>query len=168
MDVKATIISQYLAALEMLKQVIEKCPDAVWLNADHANDFWHVAYHALFYTHLYLQPQEADFTPWAKHRRNLNAFGPPPWAPEETVEQGEPFAQAEVLDYLALCQEEVQTQTAKLDLAAPSGFDWLPMNKLALQFYNIRHLQGHVGELSERLWVEANIEIHWVGQHTPA
>lgn len=167
MDIKATIISQYLAALEMMKQVIEKCPDAVWLNANHTNDFWHIAYHALFYTHLYLQPQEADFTPWSKYRRNLNAFGPPPWAPEETVEPGEPFSQAEVLDYLALCQQEVQTQTANLDLDAPSGFDWLPMNKLELQFYNIRHLQGHVGELSERLWVEANVEIDWVGQHTP-
>jgi len=164
MDVKATIVSQYLAALEMMKQVIEKCPNAVWLNADHPNFFWHVAYHALFYTHLYLQPQEADFIPWTKHRRNLNSFGPPHWAPEEEVEPGEPLSQAEVLDYLALCQQEVQTQTLNLDLEAPSGFDWIPLNKLDLQFYNIRHLQHHVGELSQRLWAEAGVEINWVGQ----
>ena len=164
MDVKATIISQYLATLKMMKQVIEKCPDAVWLNANHTNDFWHVAYHALFYTHLYLQPQEADFTPWTKHRRNLNAFGPPPWAPEEEVELGEPFSQAEVLDYLAFCQEEANNQTENLELDAPSGFDWIPLNKLELQFYNIRHLQHHVVELSQRMWAEAGIEINWVGQ----
>lgn len=164
MDVKATIISQYLATLEMMKQVVEKCPDAVWLNANHTNDFWHVSYHALFYTHLYLQPQEADFTPWTKHRRNLNAFGPPPWAPGEEVELGEPFSQAEVLDYLALCQQEASTQPQNLKLDAPSGFDWIPLNKLELQFYNIRHLQHHVGELSQRLWAEAGIEINWVGQ----
>jgi len=164
MDVKATVISQYLATLEMMKQVIEKCPDAVWLNADHTNYFWHIAYHALFYTHLYLQPQGADFTPWTKHRPNLNSFGPPPWAPEEKVELGEPFDQAEVLDYLALCQQEVHTQTHSLNLDAPSGFEWIPLNKLELQFYNIRHLQHHVGELSQRLWAEAGIEINWVGQ----
>jgi hypothetical protein len=136
----------------------------VWHDAAPSNQFWHIAYHALFYTHLYLQPQEADFTPWPKHRLNLNAFGPPPWAPEEEIEPGEPFSQAEVLDYLALCQQEVHTQTRDLDLEAPSGFDWIPLDKLELQFYNIRHLQHHVGELSQRLWAEAGIEINWVGQ----
>ncbi|RZK80772.1 MAG: hypothetical protein EOO92_06930 [Pedobacter sp.] len=32
-----------------------------------------------------------------------------------------------------------------------SGFDWLKMNKLELHFYNIRHLQHHIGQLVERL-----------------
>lgn len=164
MDTKAAIASQYLATLEMMKQVISKCPDDVWRGSKPTNQFWHIAYHALFYTHLYLQPQGADFTPWPKHRPNLNSLGPPPWAPEEGIEPGEPFSQAEVLDYLALCQQEVHTQTQNLKLDAPSGFDWIPLNKLELQFYNIRHLQQHVGELSQRLWAEAGIEIDWVGQ----
>jgi hypothetical protein len=30
-----------------------------------------IAYHALFYTHLYLQPAEADFVPWEHHRPAL-------------------------------------------------------------------------------------------------
>lgn len=165
MDVKAVVTAQYLAALEMLRQVITKCPDELWVRANpaHAGAFWHIAYHALFYTHLYLQPTDADFTPWAKHRPNLNAFGPPPWAPDEVVEPGEPFSQAEILDYLAVCQQEVRQQTQSVDLAAPSGFSWIPFNKLELQLYNIRHLQNHVGELSQRLWAEANIEVRWVG-----
>lgn len=164
MDTRAAIVSQYLATLEMMKQVVTKCPDDVWRNARPSNQFWHIAYHALFYTHLYLQPQGADFVPWSKHRPNLNAFGPPPWAPEEEVEPGEPFTQAEVLDYLALCQQEANNQTQNLQLDAPSGFDWIPLNKLELQFYNIRHLQHHIGELSQRLWAEAGIEINWVGR----
>ncbi len=166
MDVKTVITSQYLASLEMMKEVVTKCPDEVWRNRKPTNQFWHVVYHALFYTHLYLQPQEADFTPWSKHRRNLNAFEPPPWAPEEEVEPGEPFSQTEILDYLALCQQEVHAQLSNLDLEAASGFDWIPLNKLELQFYNIRHLQHHVGELSQRLWAEAGIESGWVG-HSP-
>ena len=165
MDVKAIVTAQYLAALEMLKQVITKCPDDLWGSANpaHAGAFWHIAYHALFYTHLYLQPTDAHFIPWPKHRPNLNAFGPPPWAPDEVVEPGEPFSQAEILDYLAVCQQEVHRQTQAVDLAAPSGFDWIPLNKLELLFYSIRHLQSHVGELSQRLWAEANIEVQWVG-----
>ena len=69
MDYRQIIRSQYLATLEMLKQAIEKCPDAIWDDPADKNRFWHVAYHALFYTHLYLQPSEQDFRPWAKQRK---------------------------------------------------------------------------------------------------
>lgn len=165
MDIKAPIISQYLAALEMMKQVVSKCPDDVWRNPSHTNQFWHIAYHALFYVHLYLQPEETNFTPWVKSRPNLNFMGQLPWPPHDKVALGEPYSQNEVLEYLALCQQEVQTQTSNLNIEAPSGFSWIPLSKLELQFYNIRHLQLHVGELAERLWVEARVEVGWVGQY---
>ena len=42
------------------------------------------------------------------------------------------------------------------------GFYWLPFNKLELQFYNIRHIQQHTGELYERLGTRENIELDWV------
>ncbi|GJM40875.1 MAG: hypothetical protein DHS20C20_11570 [Ardenticatenaceae bacterium] len=158
------ITSQYLAALEMMKIVIDKCPDALWRSEKFTNPFWHIAYHALFYTHLYAQPEEADFVPWEKHRPNLNGFGPPPWAPDEPYERGDPYSQAEMLDYLVICQNEVAQQTSQLNPEAPSGFSWISLNKLELQFYNIRHLQLHIGELCERLWAEAGIEVGWVGK----
>ncbi|MCL4826199.1 MAG: hypothetical protein KJZ95_02460 [Caldilinea sp.] len=44
----------------------------------------------------------------------------------------------------------------------PSGFYWLPMNKLELQIYNIRHIHAHASELAERLSQRAGIEIDWV------
>jgi hypothetical protein len=50
-----------------------------------------------------------------------------------------------------------------LDPEAESGFYWLPMNKLELQIYNIRHLQQHTGELMERLGSRAGVEVDWVG-----
>ena len=57
-----TIIqSQYLAALEMLKQVIVKCPAALWNAPGDKDKFWSKAYHTLFYAHLYLQETEKDF-----------------------------------------------------------------------------------------------------------
>lgn len=158
------ITSQYLAALEMIKTVIEQCPDDLWRSEEFTNPFWHIAYHALFYIHLYVQPEEADFIPWEKNRPNISGFGPPPWAKDEPWERGEPYTQAELLDYLAICQKEVTKQTAKLNPEAPSGFSWIPLNKLELQFYNIRHLQLHTGELCERLWAEAGIEVGWIGK----
>jgi hypothetical protein len=68
-----------------------------------------------------------------------------------------------VLDYLVFCQQQVVERVPQLDLEASSGFDWLPFGKLELQFYTIRHIQQHTGELMERLGTRANVQLDWVG-----
>ena len=148
MDTRKIIQSQYLAALEMLKQVIVKCPVALWNAPGDKDKVWQKAYHTLFYVHLYLQDTEKDFTPWEKHH---------------DPETGIPFSQDEVLEYLRFIQNQVKERVPALDLEAGSGFDWLPFGKLELQFYNIRHIQQHAGELYERLGARENIELDWVG-----
>lgn len=159
---KSILKSQYNASLEMMRRTIEACPDAIW-TADAPNRFWHVAYHALFYAHLYSQPAEADFRPWARHRDDLQFLGPLPWPPHSLPEIGEPYSKAEVLAYLDECRAEVEKQVDGLDLEGESGFSWLEFSKLELQIYSIRHIQTHVGELSGRLLTEAGIEIDWAG-----
>jgi len=156
MHLQAVIRSQYLAALEMLGRAVERCPDALWHDPADAAPFWRVAYHALFYTHLYVQPAEADFRPWDKHRDPAAQLGEPL--------AGEPYSREDLLAYLDFCRREVDAQTAQLDPHAASGFYWLPFDKLELQFYTIRHIQHHAGELMERLGSRAGIEIDWVGQ----
>jgi hypothetical protein len=158
MDTREVIRSQYLAALEMLKQAVEKCPEELWDVPAEQNRFWQVAYHALFYAHLYLQKTVQDFRPWPKHREGSESPG------GEAGKSGTPYTREEILEYLAVCQEQVAVQTASLDLEAPSSFEWQPLNKLELQIYNIRHIQQHAGELYERLGAKAAIELHWVGQ----
>jgi hypothetical protein len=114
-----------------------------------------MAYHALFYAHLYLQPSEADFHPWARHTTAAHdmsiAFPAALYSP------------ADLLEYLALCRQQVDAHTAQLNPEAPSGFDWLPFTKLELQFYNIRHIQQHAGELMGRLGANATGPLDWVG-----
>ena len=66
--IKAILKSQYHAALAMLKQSIELCPGELWESDDYTNAHWQVAYHALFFTHLYLQRDEAAFQPWDRHQ----------------------------------------------------------------------------------------------------
>ena len=148
MDTHKIIQSQYLAALEMLKQVIVKCPAALWNAPGDKDKVWRTAYHALFYAHLYLQETEQHFQHWEKHH---------------DPETGEPFTQKEVLEYLAFVQKQVIAQVQTLNLEAESGFYWLPFNKLELQLYNLRHIQQHTGELYERLGTRENIELDWVG-----
>ena len=151
MDYRQIIRSQYLASLEMLKQAIEKCPDALWNDPADKNKFWHVAYHTLFYTHLYVQPSEQDFRPWAKYRQAHDLSQP-----------ADPYSREDVLEYLAFCQQQVVEQVPQLNPDAESGFYWLPFSKAELQIYNIRHLQQHAGELMERLGSRAGLDVDWV------
>jgi hypothetical protein len=163
MDIKKVIQAQFLAALEMLKQAVVKCPDSMWNESEDRNKFWHVAYHAIFYTHLYLQDTEQDFKPWEKHRPEYQFVGHVPWPPHDPPKIGVPYTREEVLDYLAFVQEQVQERVPALNLEAGSGFDWQPFGKLELQVYNIRHLQQHTAELYERLGARSGIDLDWIG-----
>jgi len=168
MDILPVIRSQYHAALDMLGAAIEACPETVWDRPEDANRSWHVAYHVIFYTQLYLQRTEDDFLPWEKSRPNLQFFGRLPWPPHDVVEVGAPLSKPDIQDYLDLCRAQVDALVPALDLEAPSGFDWLPMSKLELQLYNIRHVMQHAGELYERLAKTTDVELPWVGMVAPA
>jgi hypothetical protein len=163
MTTKEIIKSQYLATLEMLNQAIIQCPENLWADSNSKNQFYQIAYHALFYTHLYLQPSEEDFTPWKTHYENAHRFSSPEPVSSDEVESGEPYQKDEILEYLNYCRQEIEDKVTGLNLEADSGFNWIPFNKQELQFYNIRHLQHHTGELCERLGTIAGIDIKWVG-----
>jgi hypothetical protein len=158
-----TVKSQFGAAFDMFEQTIQRCPDEIWYDDAPTNRFWHVAYHTLFYVHLYLQPSEQSFQPWEFHRENYQRFGSPPSDSGKDLIIDQPYHKAEILSYLEHCRNELAVLDAQ-PLDGPSGFSWLPFDKLELQFYNIRHVQQHIGELSGRL-LDAGIEIDWVGMH---
>jgi len=148
MDTKQVIQSQYLAALAMLKQVVEKCPESVWYDPSEKFRVWSKAYHTIFFVHLYLQDTEKDFVEWEKHHD-----------PDGDV----PFTKDEVLEYLAFVEKQVMDRVPNINLDAESGFHWYPVNKLELQLINIRHIQQHTGELYETLGTRENIELDWIG-----
>jgi DinB superfamily len=161
-NIRQATLKQYRAGLKMLGQAMELCPDDLWFSNDYRNRFWHIAYHAMFYTHFYLQPSEHDFQPWTKHVSNSNYLGPRPWAKDEPFQLPQPYTKAELDEYLKLCYSQAERQVPLLRFEDASGFSWLPFNKLELQFYNIRHLQHHTGQLIERLRTAADISVSWV------
>ena len=159
-DFRETIISQYHAALEMLKQAILACPETLWHRPDDRTPFWQIAYHALFFTHVYVQASEQAFSPWIGHRDEYRFEKDV--ARTSLAEPAVPATKAIVLEYLAFCQHQVAEKVSVMVLDAASGFDWLTFTKFELQLYSIRHIQQHVGELMERLGTPAG-EIDWVG-----
>ena len=157
------IAAQFHAALEMLRKAIELCPEPLWLAAPgHSpNLTWHIVYHALFYTHFYMAPSDAEFVAWELHRPDYNFLGEIPFKPGLRPQPGQPYTPAETIGYLNFCHWEVDRRTAEFDPEAPSGFSWLPFNKLQLQFYSLRHLAHHTGQLAERLRSQTNLGVPW-------
>jgi len=159
-EIKRALKGQYHAGLRMLRETIEKCPEDLWLAGEHPRNTWRIAYHVIFYTHLYLHQTEHDFTPWAKHRPSARILwddqdGNPP-AIEES------FAKAELLEYLDQVIAGVDGWVDSMDLDSDSaGFSWYSMPKLDHQFVNLRHLSVHVGQLSE-LVMGRGEELEWV------
>ena len=161
------ILSQYLSGLAMLEQAIERCPEDMWDDPQDQNKTWHVAYHTLFYTHLYAHTRGEEFQAWEHHREEYEFLGPKPWPPHDPPNIGEPYTKDEVLAFLAFCREYLREQIPTLDMEAESGFPWIPMNKLASQSYNLRHLQHHTGQITERLRARAGIAVDWVIGRVP-
>jgi hypothetical protein len=153
MDIRAILISQYRAALAMLRQTIAQCPESAWNANGDKNKSWQVAYHALFFTHLYVADSEESFIPWVKHRDGYDDFDGPPI--------DVPYDKETILEYLDFCWQEVADRVPKLNLE--ESFSGRPYTKLELQIYSIRHVMQHTGELMERVGSRAGAQVNWVG-----
>ena len=159
---RTALKSQYLAALIMLRRAVERCPDKLWTSGVPA--FWHVAYHTAFYTHLYLQTNEAAFRPWAQHREEHQFLTSLPWPPYRPPRLGEPYTKPQVVEYVSACEGMIAPAIDALDLrSGESGFAWYPMCKLEHHLVNIRHIQHHAAVLAARLRAATGKGIGWVG-----
>ena len=156
MDIRESLKGQYHAALAMLRECVAKCPEDLWLAGTHPRNTWRIAYHATYFTHLYLGTDQKSFVKWKKGKvRTADLWGKPPIAP--------PFTRDEILEYIDLVVSLVDSSLDAMDLSAnPCGFSYYPtLPKLDHQILNIRHLGGHVGQLSELLMARG-IYVTWV------
>ena len=164
---RSALKSQYHASLAMLRDAIERCPEDLWLSTAPRNAYWQVAYHALFFTHLYLMPEQSAFRPWHGHQSQVqqaDGIGGPPDPNSSLPVLPNPYTKTEVLEYLQICDRMVDDAVDQLDLDSPkSGFYWYKMPKLEHQFVNIRHLQHHTAQLADRLRAATGTGVRWVG-----
>jgi hypothetical protein len=165
--VQTALKSQYHASLTMLKEALERCPDDLWLDATPTNAFWQVAYHALFYVHMYLQPDLDAFQPWAQHQVDVqyqNGFPGPPKAGSKLPLIPEPYSKAQVMAFWTVCDGMVDKAVDTFDLLDPkSGFPWYTCTKLEHQIISIRHLQHHTAQLGDRLRSSSGAGLTWLG-----
>jgi hypothetical protein len=164
--VRSSVASQYGAALAMLRGCVDRADGAAWVAPVGRRPLWHVAYHTLFITDLYLSTNEKAFRPRPFHRENYELLSVPVWAPERKVTAEEPYEPAVLAGYvdklLAKMRAAVGAET-EATLAGPSGFDWLPFTRLELHLYSTRHVQHHAGQLASALRRHSDIGVPWVG-----
>ncbi len=168
MDLRPALKEQYHACLAMLAECVEKCPNDLWLEGAHPRTFWRIAFHAAFYAHLYLGQNEAAFRPWPGRREGIHHGlweRPADVEPYELPAEAERYSQREILDYIGFIDTLIDPTVDTLDLdAAETGFSWYKnMGKLSHELMSLRHIQGHVGQLSELLMARG-IDTDWVGK----
>lgn len=183
MPIKAALKEQYHASIAMLVDCVKKCPDDLWTTPstkepyDDAPDrhcirnFWRIAFHGIYFTHLYML-------------QSVESFGPPEglamgrrtdWAglwdkswdldPFELPEDSAAPSVQEMLDYIAFVDARVDPVVEGLDLdSQESGVPWYKnFPKMNHELLTLRHLQGHVGQLSELLMARG-IDSDWVSR----
>jgi|GEM_PF-2737422 len=110
MSTKAALTAQYLGTLAMLRQSVERCPADLWEEsvercpADlwektagmRPRQFWRIAYHATYYTDLYLAQTEADFTDPPHYQEEATNL----WAEPKDGVQPRTLTPDEVLAYI--------------------------------------------------------------------
>lgn len=170
---RAILKSQYHAALAMLRDGIESCPETLWSQAGPHNPYWRIVYHTLYYTHLFLQPSDTQFQPWELHQTRIQHMDDIPGPadtedlyelPDRPPQTGEPYNKTQMLEYWRLIDEMLDDKVDLLDVLSPeSGFRYNPMPKAEHQIRSIRHIQHHTAQLSDRLRESVGKGIEWVG-----
>jgi hypothetical protein len=156
MELQNALAGQYRATLGMLLQCVERCPDTLWEDGGPERPFWRIAYHAAFYTHLYLMPTEHDFVAWEKHFDSAASL----WGRDNTPVDA--YAKGDLVAYIQSVSDAVADRLAAIDFEAESsGFHWYSIPKLDHILLNLRHLGIHVGQLQERLYAEG-VDLDWI------
>ena len=168
MEIREALKEQYHAGLAMLAECVERCTEEIWLKGEHPRTFWRIAFHAAFYMHLYLGQNEEAFRPWPGRREGIHQRlwqEPAEVEPYELPREAEVYTRAEILAYIRFVDSLIDPTVEHLDLTSEeTGFSWYRnMSKLSHQLLNLRHTQGHVGQLSELLMAKG-IETEWVAR----
>jgi len=154
---KTSIWSQFGAAIDMLANAIEACPESLWGDRSQKPEYWYVAFHTLFYLDLYLSESEVGFRP------------PAPFTLDEMDERGlmpdRVYTKEELERYLEhgrrKCQETIAGMTTER-ASRRCGFSWLDLSVGDMLLYNMRHVQHHAGQLNLILRQKIDDAPRWV------
>src|SRR4051812_29866930 len=106
-SITAAFISQYQAALAMFRNAITALPAERWDNPIDVNPTWRIAYHMLYFTHLYLSGSESLFEPWEKAMPEAESIGHPWIPPADAPVTDGMYSPEDILAYVDLIESKL-------------------------------------------------------------
>lgn len=140
---RASLWDQFGATIDMLENAIRACPAGLWGDRTRQPEFWHVAFHTLFYLDFYLSDSGQGFAPPAPF--TLTELDPSGILPERV------YSKTEVLEYLEHGRRKAR---ARIDALTPEAtnqrceFEWINLTVWESLLYNMRHVQHHAAQLN--------------------
>lgn len=164
---QSVIGRQFAAAIQMLRSAVEACPGELWDDRTDGTPFWHLAYHALFYTDFYLSDDAESFQARDYHQDKAN-FLPGDYGEVAGVvtTPEKPLTREQLLDYADHCLRKCGETFARLTderALERCGFWWYELNVGEFLLNNLRHTQHHTGQLIAQLRRRAGTGIGWLG-----
>ena len=165
-------LENFAAAIDMLRSIISICPDEIWYKE---KKFYYMAYHTVIFLDYYLSSPVKDFTPDLPY-----TLGDPDHLPADAIDDVLPnahYSKTEMLDYLSTIREKCKdliclSSTEKLaskwikeeeiDMHGLCPSVVTNYSLLEILFYNLRHVQHHVGQLNLLLRQKADIAAGWI------
>ena len=137
---KEMLWKQFGASIDMLENALSAYPNELWNNG---SDFWHRAYHTLFFLDYFLTEEPAGFLP--PQPFSLSELDPSGAMPERI------YTKDELLSYTAHCRQKCHDLIAGLS-AERAAVRWVNeyrnYSMLELLLYNMRHVQHHTAQLN--------------------
>ena len=164
----------FAATIDMLNNIIEMCPDALWEKKD---KFFYMAYHTVIFLDYYLSYPVKEFEPKLPYTIILESE-----LPSEALDDVLPnrlYSKEEIISYISLARKKcngligpystqdlkekwIEKSEIRLHGLCPSIVE--DYSLLEILFYNFRHVQHHVAQLNYILRNEADLAAEWISQ----
>lgn len=154
---KQSLWEQFGAAIDMLDNSIQTCPEDLWSGPELFPPPWMLVHHTIFWLDLYLHGAVEGFKPPAPY--GLEELDPSGIFPE-TV-----YSQEQLTEYLQYCREKCRNIIAELDdgsAARICRFPWGDSSYFGLLIYNLRHVQHGAAQINLMLRQAIDKAGRWV------
>ncbi len=158
-ELREIVWRQMGAAIDMLGNAIEACPDEVWGDEPGWHEFWYIAFHTLFRLDHDFSDSDEDFAP------------PAPFGMEELTADLLPprvYTKEELLTYLDHGRRKaravigaMEAEEAFSPVTILSRRDW---PRLEMYIHHARHVQHHAAQLNLLLRQGIDDAPGWVGR----
>jgi len=162
-DFKELTINQYHASLKTLDHCVDKCPDETWNAPINELAFCQAAFHALFFTDLYLGHDVGSQKTQPFHEKHANVFRD--YEELQPRRQKLMYEQPWIKLYIEHCRNKVsQVIEGETEETLTADQVWWKRvtSRAESHIYNIRHVQHHAAQLILRLRLNHSLEMPWV------